>query len=112
MFYRVIAIGVSHDSDRPEIDVFYIDVGDKSIADLVCYIVQDETWSLQKWYSWQTGDTSIICDDTAITEFEKCAADVKLDETTCDFEGQCCPDCHQWFIISEYHQEKLYKLKN
>ena len=109
MIYRVIAISKGHDVDYPETDVFYIEIGDKTIADLVCYIVQDETWSLQKWYSFKNSVT--VSDNIAMAEFEKCVANVKLDQTTIDFEGQCCPDCHQWFVISQYQQEKVYKPK-
>lgn len=108
MFYRVVVTSKFHEADRPEIAVFYCKT-EKSFADFVRELVNDEKFDVNKWYNNHMRDLLIEhCNPQE--EFDRQIAAVQLDKTTIDFEGECCEECHDWLYISEYKQEKVYKI--
>lgn len=106
MIYRVIVISQFHEANVPEIDLFYYETN-LTLKDFAKSIIVDDTFNVNKWFNNHMREG---VDNTNPEQvFETALGKIQLDKTTCDFEGRCCEDCHDWLVISEYKKEKVYK---
>ncbi len=138
MYYRVVVVSQFHRVETPEVDVFYCKT-EQSLQDFVRELVVDLNFDVNKWFNHHfckivipRNEELTILPDSNVSEnhiresglhlhdhseglnpqaeFDKQIAAVQLDKTTIDFEGHCCEDCHDWLYISEYKQERVYKI--